>query len=94
MERLEAEGVPCAPVLTRNALVEHPQVAAGGTLVEVDHPVAGRMRQARPAARFEATPSSIRRGAPLLGEHSDALLAEAGLAADEIAALHDAGVVA
>ena len=94
MERLEAEGVPCAPVLTRNALVAHPQVTAGGTLVEVDHPIAGRIRQARPAVRFEATPSSIRRGAPLLGEHSEELLAEAGLSAHEIAALHDAGVIA
>ena len=94
MERLEAEGVPCAPVLTRSALVEHPQVAAAGTLVEVDHPVAGRLRQARPATRFEATPSSIRRGAPLLGEHTEELLAEAGLSATEIAALRDAGVVA
>ena len=94
MERLEAEGVPCAPVLTRSALVEHPQVAAAGTLVEVDHPFAGRLRQARPATRFEATPSSIRRGAPLLGEHTEELLAEAGLSATEIAALRDAGVVA
>ena len=94
MERLEAEGVPCAPVLTRTALVAHPQVAAGGTLVEVDHPVAGRMRQARPAARFEATPSSIRRGAPLLGEHSEELLAEAGLSAAEITDLYANGVVA
>ena len=94
MERLEAEGVPCAPVLTRSALVEHPQVAAAGTLVEVDHPIAGRLRQARPATRFEATPSSIRRGAPLLGEHTEELLAEAGLSTTEIAALRDAGVVA
>ena len=94
MERLEAEGVPCAPVLTRNDLVEHPQVHASGTLVELDHPVAGRLRQARPAARFAETPSSVRSGAPLLGEHTDELLAEAGLSAADIAALHDDGVVA
>ncbi len=94
MERLEAEDVPCAPVLTRSTLIEHPQVRAGGTLVELDHPTAGTLRQARPAARFEATPSSIRRGAPLLGEHTDALLGEAGFSAGAIAALRDAGVVA
>ena len=94
MERLEAEDVPCAPVLTRGALIEHPQVQAGGTLVELDHPAAGRLRQARPAARFDATPGSIRRGAPLLGEHTDELLGEAGFSAGAIAALRGAGAVA
>ena len=94
MERLEAEDVPCAPVLTRNDLVAHPQVAAAGTLVEYDHPSAGRLRQARPAARFEETPSAIRRGAPLLGEHTDALLGEAGFSAEAIAGLRTGGVVA
>ena len=94
MARLEAEDVPCAPVLTRNALVAHPQVAATGTLVEYDHPTAGRVRQARPAVRFEETPSSVRRGAPLLGEHTDVLLGEAGFSADGIARLRADGVVA
>ena len=94
MGRLEAEDVPCAPVLTRDALVAHPQVAAGGTLVEYDHPAAGRLRQARPAARFEETPSAVRRGAPLLGEHTDALLGEAGFSAEGIAALRADGAVA
>ena len=94
MARLEAEDVPCAPVLTRNALVAHPQVAAAGTLVEYDHPSAGRVRQARPAARFEETPSTVRRGAPLLGEHTDALLGEAGLSDEGIARLRADGVIA
>ena len=94
MARLEAEDVPCAPVLTRNALVAHPQVAALGTLVEYDHEHAGRLRQARPAARFEATPSAVRRGAPLLGEHTDALLGEAGFSAEAVAGLRSGGVVA
>ncbi len=91
--RLEAEGVPCAPVLTRNELVEHPQVRAAGSLVEFEHPLAGTLRQARHAARFEATPAEIRRGAPQLGEHTDELLAEIGYAADQIRALREAGVV-
>ncbi len=94
MERLEAEDVPCAPVLTRSQLVEHPQVAAGDTLVEYDHPAAGRLRQAGPAASFEATPATVRRGAPLLGEHTDELLGEAGFSAEGIATLRGDGVVA
>ena len=54
------QGVPCAPVLTRSEILRHPQVLANGIMVEVDHPVAGRLRQARPAARFSDTPPSIR----------------------------------
>ena len=61
--------------------------------MESTHPIAGRMRQARPAARFETTPSGLRLPAPGLGEHSDELLAEAGLAPDEIRALREADVV-
>ncbi|HSV84852.1 MAG TPA: CoA transferase [Ramlibacter sp.] len=78
MECLEAHDVPCAPALTRTEVIRHPQVVAAETIVEVDHPAAGRLRQARSPARFDRTPSTIRRGAPLLGEHNDEVLAELG----------------
>ncbi|MEM7405331.1 MAG: CoA transferase [Pseudomonadota bacterium] len=75
---LDDAGVPCAPVLTRRQMIDHPQVRASGTVIETEHPQAGRLRQARPAARFEGTPTSVRRGAPLLGEHTFELLREVG----------------
>ncbi|HSV55258.1 MAG TPA: CoA transferase [Burkholderiaceae bacterium] len=78
MACLEAHDVPCAPALTRSEVIRHPQVLASEAIVEVDHPAAGRLRQARSPARFERTPSEIRRGAPLLGEHNDEILAELG----------------
>lgn len=94
LERLEAEDVPCAPVLTRSQLAEHPQVRANAIVVETEHPVAGRLRQARPAARFSGTPAGIGAGAPLLGADTVAVLREAGFDETRIDALEHAGTVA
>ena len=90
LERLDAEGVPCAPVLERHEVFEHEQARVNEAVAEYDHPVAGRIRQPRPAARFDRTPAGIQRHAPLLGEHSRDIVARLGLDAD---ALVDAGVL-
>lgn len=87
LDRLERAGVPCAPVLTRTATLSNPQVVANAIVAEAEHPRAGRLRQARPAARFSATPASIRRGGPGLGEHTAEVLAELGCSRAEIEAL-------
>jgi len=93
LRRLEQEGVPCAPVLTRDQVIAHPQVLASGILMESQHPVAGRLRQTRAAARFQGTPTALRRGAPQLGEHTDEILAQLGLSTDAIDALRREGIV-
>jgi len=84
LERLTAHGVPCAPVLTRTAMLSNEQVVANGIVVETEHPAAGRLRQARPAARFSGTPATIRQGGPALGQHTETILAELGYSAADI----------
>ncbi len=86
LERLDQEAVPCAPVLERHEVFQHEQIRINDTVAEMDHPVAGRIRQPRPAARFDKTPAEISRPAPVLGEHTAELLAEVGLSATELAA--------
>ncbi|MBI08677.1 MAG: carnitine dehydratase [Rhodospirillaceae bacterium] len=93
LETLEEAGVPCAPVLTRRQMIDHPQVQASGIVIEHDHPHAGRLRQARPAARFEGTPTAIRYGGPLLGEHTYDLLGEIGYSEPEIDAMVNSGAL-
>jgi crotonobetainyl-CoA:carnitine CoA-transferase CaiB-like acyl-CoA transferase len=78
LAKLDAAGVPCAPVLTRRELLDDPQVAANGLVADYDQPGLGRIRQARPAARFARTPARIRRPAPAIGEHTREILAELG----------------
>ncbi|MGB0410123.1 MAG: CaiB/BaiF CoA transferase family protein [Pikeienuella sp.] len=93
LQRLEAEDVPCAPVLTRREVIRHPQVIANDSLSEYEHPVVGRLRQAEPAPRFGATPTSLRYPAPALGEHSREVLTEIGLTDAEIDAMVADGIV-
>lgn len=92
IDRLEAEDVPCAPVLKRHEMLLHPQVQASGIVTETDHPHAGRLRQARPAAQFSQTAPEYRHGGALLGEHTAEILAEMGLADKAIAELIDSGI--
>ena len=93
LERLDAEGVPSAPVLSRDEVITHPQIQANDLIHEYDHPIAGRIRQPRPAARFDKTPSGIQRPAPGLGEHSAEILTELGYAEEDIARLVAQGVL-
>jgi len=84
VERLEAEDVPCAPVLTRHDMVRHAQIKANEILMQTDHPQAGRLLQARNAATFSGTPATHRFGAPQYGGHGRDILQELGYSSDRI----------
>ena len=93
LDIFDQEDVPSAPALTRDEVIKHPQVIASDILREHDHPIAGRLRQARVAARFEGTPPGEPRGAPQLGEHNDEVLIELGFSDEEISALKASSAV-
>lgn len=91
--RLMANDVPFARVRTLPELPEDPQVRHNELLEEIVHPHAGKLRQARPAPRYSATPARSGGPAPTAGQHTDEILAELGMA-DRINALRNSGVVA
>ena len=93
LRAFDSAQVPCAPVLSRNDLLHDPQIAANEMIVEMEHPLAGPMRQPRPAARFDGEASTIGIPAPTLGQHTGEVLATIGLTDDAIESLRAAGVV-
>lgn len=90
---LDEHGVPCAPVLSRAETLEHAQVLANDLIHEYEHPGLGRVRQPRPAARFDGVLFNRQPLAPRLGQHNAEVLAELGYDADQVAALRHAGVI-
>jgi crotonobetainyl-CoA:carnitine CoA-transferase CaiB-like acyl-CoA transferase len=87
-------GIPMGAINTIDRVVEHPQVAARGALVESEHPTAGKVRMVGPVVRMSDTPGAVRRPAPLLGEHTAEVLRERlGLDDAEINRLRDAGAI-
>jgi crotonobetainyl-CoA:carnitine CoA-transferase CaiB-like acyl-CoA transferase len=87
MEILDEAEVPCAPVLHRKEAIHHPQVVHNGILQEHEHPIAGNLRQARPAALFEGTPPEYRHGGAKLGQHTEEVLREVGYSGSDLRAL-------
>lgn len=94
LDLLLAEDIWCAPVYTFAELERDPQVAHNDMIVGYDHPTAGEVRTLGIPIQFSGTPGDIRLPAPLLGEHTDAILTEyGGYSGDDLAALHDQGAV-
>ena len=93
ISELEAAGVPCGPILGYDDALTTPQATAREMALEVDHPTLGTLRTLGTPIKMSDTPLNPRRRAPLLGEHTDDVLAEAGYTADEIEQLRSTGAV-
>jgi crotonobetainyl-CoA:carnitine CoA-transferase CaiB-like acyl-CoA transferase len=87
LRRLDAADVPCAPILRRSEIIDNEQVVARKIIAEFDQPSVGRVRQPKPAARFERNEAAIGGPAPRVGEHSRAILHEIGYGDDAITAM-------
>jgi crotonobetainyl-CoA:carnitine CoA-transferase CaiB-like acyl-CoA transferase len=84
LERLDAADVPCAPILRRGEIIHNEQVVARGIIAEFDQPSVGRVRQPKPAARFEVNEAVIAGPAPRVGQHSKEVLRELGYSDGDI----------
>ncbi len=93
LERFRAADIWSGPVYGYADLVDDPQIRHNGTFVEYDHPTEGRVKTPGFPIRFSKTPSTVERGAPLVGEHSRELLAEIGLDQAAVDRLVASGVV-
>ncbi len=90
---LNQAGIPAGPILNIPQMHQDPQALAREMIVEVEHPRAGTVKTLGAPVKFHGTPGGITCAAPLLGQHSREVLAEAGFAADAIERLIETGVV-
>jgi len=93
IDAFDAAGVPVGPVNSIGEALAHPQTLARGMVVDLVHPQAGATKALGCPVHFSATPTSVTRPAPMLGEHSREVLAEAGYSDAEIDAFVADGVV-
>jgi len=91
LPRLDAEGVPSAPLLSRLDLLEDQQIATNGTIEIYEWEGHGQIRQARPAAQFTQHHAAVERAAPLLGQHNTEVLSEIGCTGDLIKRISSLG---
>jgi crotonobetainyl-CoA:carnitine CoA-transferase CaiB-like acyl-CoA transferase len=94
LARMIAEDVPVGPVNSLEQVFDDPQILHNDSVFELEHPTVGRIRQAKPAARFDATPTEVRMPPPLHGEHTAEVLAELGYDEAACRRLVEDGVVA
>jgi len=74
IERLQAAGVPCGPINTIADVVKDPQVLHREMIVEIEHPVAGKLKMPGCPIKLSETPASVEKPSPTLGQHQEEIL--------------------
>ena len=93
LQVFDEAGVPCGPVLTLDEVYQHPQVKARTMDIEVQHPIAGRIHAIGFPVKYSGTPGQLYRPAPLLGQHTSAMLESLGYNPEQCRQLETDGVV-
>ena len=93
LNKFDAEGVPCAPILNRLEVIEHEQILVNNLVQNYAHPVLGQVRQPRPAATLQGMSRAPTPVAPALGEHNEEVLGELGFDSEQIKQLQTDGVI-
>ena len=92
MDILNRHDIPCGPILSMKEIASEPSLRATGTVVEVDHPKRGKYLSVGNPIKMSDSPTQVKRS-PLLGEHTDEVLAQLGFSPDDVAQLRAEGAV-
>ena len=92
MEILNGHDIPCGPILSMKEIAEEPSLRKTGTVVEVDHPKRGKYLSVGNPIKMSDSPTEVKRS-PLLGEHTEEVLAELGYDNAAVADLKKAGAI-
>ncbi|MFJ7945989.1 CaiB/BaiF CoA transferase family protein [Streptomyces sp. NPDC096354] len=93
VKRLEEEDILCAPVRSLEQTLDDEQTAVNNMIVEMDHPVAGRIRALNAPIHLSEGAATVRRVPPQLGEHGEEILGELGYDMQQIAVLREKGIL-
>ena len=93
LAKLKAAGVPCGKINSVAAVLDDPHTAARNMVETVQHPTIGALKMLGIPFKFSATPCSVQRAPPTLGQHTDEILAELGHDAAAIAKLRQEKIV-
>lgn len=90
----DEQGIPAGPILSVDKVLSHPQILAQEMVVEVNHPKSGKIKLTGIPVKLSATPGSIDKPPPLLGEHNDEVLSDIlGYSKEEIKSLKEEEVI-
>jgi len=92
MDILNGHDIPCGPILSMKEIADEPSLRKTGTVVEVDHPKRGKYLSVGNPIKMSDSPTEVKRS-PLLGEHTEEVLAELGYGKPAIEELRKAGAI-